>query len=102
MFLDLIAKFWNDEAGSVIATEYLMLGSIVVMGSASGLASMRDTMNDEYKEYGNSVREVRQAYSVPVRKSGGGSTGGTTAIDRNTAVPAVPNSRTVQFIAPTP
>lgn len=64
MFVNLMRKFWADECGAVIATEYLMLGSIVAVGGTTGLVSMRDAMNAECQEFGNSVREIRQA-SMP-------------------------------------
>jgi len=67
MIRQLMARLWNDEAGSVIATEYLMLGTVVALGSAGGMVTVRDSINDEYAEFGNSVRDVRQAsmQSVP-------------------------------------
>lgn len=68
-FRNLLAKLWADEAGAVIATEYLMLGSIVAAGGATGLASMRDAMVSEYQEFGQSVREIRQAYTPQLRKA---------------------------------
>ena len=67
-FRNLLAKLWKDEDGAVIATEYLMLGSIVAAGSATGLASMRDAMVSEYQEFGQSVRDVRRAYTPPLPK----------------------------------
>lgn len=67
MFRNLLERFWNDECGAVIATEYLMLGSVVAVGSASGMVAMRDTIVDEYKELGASVRDVRQSYAKPVK-----------------------------------
>lgn len=59
----LIARLWNDEAGAVIAAEYLLLGSVVAVGSVSGLTAVRDSMVDEYKEYGQSIRDVRRGAS---------------------------------------
>lgn len=85
MLFNLIRRFWSDEAGAVIATEYLMLGSIVAVGSAAGMAEMRDAMTDEYKEFGNSIREVRQQYSVPAMQGGSGSRGGTTVTNPRAA-----------------
>ena len=76
MFSNLLVQFWIDESGSVLAAEYLLLGSIVAMGSAAGLASVRDSMNDECREWGNSVHETRQQYTQPGMKSGSGSTTG--------------------------
>jgi len=69
MFKSLITRFWADEAGAVIATEYLMLGSIVAAGSTTGLVSMRDAVVSEYQEFGDSVKDIRKAYGVNLPKS---------------------------------
>jgi Flp pilus assembly pilin Flp len=63
VIVNLLKKLWADECGAVIATEYLMLGSIVAVGGATGLVSMRDAMTSEYQEFGNSVREMRQHHT---------------------------------------
>ena len=108
MLYALLTRLWNDEAGSIVATEYLLLGTIVGLGSVTGLATVRDSINDEYQEFGTSVREVRQSYSVPAKKGGGGSAGGTTVTDgarHPLATPNVPPTLTgqqVQFSMPTP
>lgn len=64
MFGTLLAKFWADEFGGVIATEYLMLGTIVAAGGSTGLVAMRDSMVNEYKEFGQSVRDIRQHHTA--------------------------------------
>jgi hypothetical protein len=58
----LMTKLWKDDAGSILATEYLMLGSIVALGGATGLNSLRDATAHEAAEYANSVRAVTQTY----------------------------------------
>jgi Flp pilus assembly pilin Flp len=63
VIVNLLKTLWADECGAVIATEYLMLGSIVAVGGTTGLVAMRDAMTSEYQEFGNSVREVRQAHT---------------------------------------
>lgn len=87
MLRELFTRLWKDESGAVIATEYLMLGTIVGLGGASGLAAMQDGMNQEYVEFGSAVRETRQAYSVPGARGAAGRTHGTAAVD--TPRPAV-------------
>jgi hypothetical protein len=57
-------RLWADDAGSVIAAEYLLLGSIVSLGGVGGLVAMRDSMNDGYREFGESMRELRPATSM--------------------------------------
>jgi Flp pilus assembly pilin Flp len=81
MFRKLIAQFWADESGAVIAAEYLMLGTIVAAGTTSGLVAMRDAVVSEYKDFGQSVRDLRHAHGVPMSQ----------AKPTPTAVPYVPH-----------
>lgn len=64
----LFSRFWNDESGAVVATEYLLLGSVVAAGSVGGMVAMRDAVVDEYKHLGAEVRNVR-TYTVPTEAS---------------------------------
>jgi hypothetical protein len=68
---NLAARLWNDDCGAVLTAEYLALGSVVVLGGVGGLVALRDGVNGEMKEYGNSVRSMRQSYSVPATRGGG-------------------------------
>jgi len=103
MLANLLARLWNDEAGAVIATEYLMLGSIVALGGASGMVAMRDSVIDEYKELGQGVRNIRQAYTVPGVKSGSAAVAGSAAADSpHAAMPNSPTAQQLQFSCPTP
>jgi Flp pilus assembly pilin Flp len=101
MIRELMTRLWKDESGSIIATEYLMLGTVVAIGSVGGMTTIRDTVNEEYQEYGNTLREVRQAHSKPVTgpaaKGRPGQTVGTIG-----EVPEVPTSQAaaVTFACP--
>jgi hypothetical protein len=81
MALHLLTRLWADDCGAIISTEYLMLGTVVSLGGAAGLAEMRDSMNAEYKEFGNTIRDVRTHYSVPGASGCAGTRGGTIATD---------------------
>lgn len=56
----LFQRLWSDDGGAVLTTEYLALGSIVALGTTSGLSAMRDSVNDECKEFGQAVHQVAQ------------------------------------------
>jgi hypothetical protein len=66
---ELLRRFWRDDAGAVVSTEYLMLGSVVVLGGVGGMATLRDATVNEMAEFGKSVRSVRQSYSVAPQQS---------------------------------
>jgi hypothetical protein len=72
----LFGNLWNDDGGAVLASEYLTLGSVVVLGGVTGLTSLRDSVNDEMREFGGAIRSVRQSYSVAGQRSGVASTSG--------------------------
>lgn len=77
----LFARLWNDDGGAVLASEYLTLGSVVVLGGVAGLTALRDSVNGEMKEFGGALRSMRQTYSVPGQRSGAASVGGSSATD---------------------
>lgn len=95
MFRKLFAELWRDESGAVIATEYLMLGSIVSLGGATGMVAMRDAVGDEYKELGQGVREIRQANTPRPDRP----TAARTADYAHTGVQA---GQDINFVCPTP
>jgi len=68
MIKRLLIKLWHDESGAIVATEYLMLGSIVAAGGVGGMVAMRDAMIDEFREFGQTTREIRQAYTQEALK----------------------------------
>lgn len=59
-------RFWNDDCGSILSTEYMLLGSVVTLGSIGGLRAMRDASVAEMKSMGNDIRAVRQYYASQV------------------------------------
>jgi Flp pilus assembly pilin Flp len=61
----LVAELWRDDRG-LVSLEYMLLGTIVTLGMAGGLASLRDAAAGEMKEYGSGVREVIQSYRAQV------------------------------------
>ena len=56
---------WADDAGAILTTEYLTLGSIVTLGSAAGLTTIKDTMNDECQAFSETVRDVNHHHRFP-------------------------------------
>lgn len=62
-FAALVQQLWRDDRGAV-TLEYLLLGSIVAAGGVAGLSAMSDAVNDELREFGKSVRQIRQAAPI--------------------------------------
>lgn len=57
-------EWWRDDTGSVIASEYLLLGVIVVLGALGALTAVRDATSTELRQFAVSIREIRNQ-SVP-------------------------------------
>lgn len=67
---NLVAKLWNDDCGAIIATEYVIVGTVAVLGTASGVSAMRDATNAELQDFGSSVRAVRQEFAPQLQRTG--------------------------------
>lgn len=79
--MNLLKNLWNDDAGSVIAAEYLSLAGIVALGGVAGLEAVRDATVDESKEVAKSIRAVHQTYYIPGKQTAGASANGSAAND---------------------
>lgn len=97
LLLSLANKLWQDDCGGVLTSEYLTLGSVVVLGGASGLASMTSAMNDEMREYGRAVGQIRQSYSVAGQRTSAASVSGSSYTARP---PATDTGRQPQAQSP--
>ena len=62
-FFNLMQQLWQDDCGGIITSEYLLLGSVMTVGTVSGMTAMRDATVDEMKETGNTMRAVREHYT---------------------------------------
>lgn len=76
-----LRMFWADDAGAIIATEYLFIVTILVIGIIVGLTSLREAMNAELVELGNAMLALSQGYTISGTSGSGGSTDGSQAID---------------------
>lgn len=53
---------WEEDTGAV-TLEYLLLGALVAAGGVTGMSAMSDAINTEMRDFGQSVRQLRQAYT---------------------------------------
>jgi hypothetical protein len=77
----LLKNLWNDDTGALIATEYLFVATILVIGTILGLATLRDAVNVELTELSNAILALSQGYSVSGQSQGSNSTDGSQAND---------------------
>ena len=43
--LHLIRKLWRDDAGAMLATEWVFMGTILILGIIPGLVAFRNSLN---------------------------------------------------------
>lgn len=74
-------KLWSDDTGALIATEYLFVVTILVIGIVVGLTAIRDALNAELTETANAMLALSQGYTISGTSGSGGNTDGSAAID---------------------
>ena len=77
----LLAKLWTDDCGALIASEFLFVATILVIGTVVGLANVRDAVNTELSEFANALMALSQGYIISGQSGCGASTDGSMAID---------------------
>jgi Flp pilus assembly pilin Flp len=59
----LMLRLWNDDCGALIATEWVFLATILVLGSITGLVAVRQAVISQFAELANAVMALDQSYS---------------------------------------
>ena len=77
----LLAKLWKDDCGALIASEFLFVATILVIGIVVGLANVRDAVNAELTEFGNALLALSQGYIISGVSGCSASVDGSQAID---------------------
>lgn len=78
---NLVRLLWKDDTGAIIAAEYLLIGTILVIGIMVGLASIRDAIVTELSELGNSYLALSQGYVLSGQSACCAATDGSQALD---------------------
>ncbi len=56
-------KLWQDESGFVIASELVLIGTILVIGMITGLTSLRNAVVTELADVAGAIGLIDQSYS---------------------------------------
>jgi Flp pilus assembly pilin Flp len=78
---NMMRKLWSDDQGALIATEYLFVTTIIVIGTVVGLTNIRDAVNAELTELGNAILALSEGYTISGSSGAGASVQGSQAID---------------------
>jgi Flp pilus assembly pilin Flp len=76
-----LRQLWHDDRGALIATEYLFISTILVIGTIIGLTNLRDAINVELTETANALLALSQGFTISGTSGSAGSTSGSQAID---------------------
>ncbi len=60
---NLMLKLWNDDRGALLATEWVFVSTILVVGLVAGLKSVQQSVNAELADIADAVGALSQAYS---------------------------------------
>lgn len=65
----LMLKLWKDDCGALIATEWVFVATILIIGIVAGLGSVRLTLTQELHDMAAAIASLSQTFSF------GGSSG---------------------------
>jgi len=84
---NLFAKLWSDDRGALIATEWVFVATILVLGAITGLVAVRQAILSELTEFANAVLALNQSYSFTGQSNCQSSTAGSAATDSCDSIP---------------
>ena len=58
-------RFWQDEHGTVLSAELMMLTTLLALGVIVGAKSFRDGAVTEFADYAQAIGNLDQSYNVP-------------------------------------
>lgn len=59
---NLMSKLWNDDGGAIIAAEFVLVATILVLGLVVGLKAVNLAINNELAEVASAFGHVSQTY----------------------------------------
>jgi Flp pilus assembly pilin Flp len=77
----LMLKLWKDDCGALIATEWVFVATILVLGSITGLVAVRQAVLSELQDVANALLSLDQSYSFSGQSNCESSTAGSVYID---------------------
>jgi Flp pilus assembly pilin Flp len=59
----LMLKLWHDDHGALLATEWVFVSTIMVIGLVAGLKSVQQAVSTELEDFSNAIGSLSQAYA---------------------------------------
>src|SRR5207247_9778741 len=77
----LMLRLWKDDGGALIATEWVFVATILVLGVITGLVAVRQAVISELTEFAQAVMALNQSFSFSGQTNCESSTAGSSASD---------------------
>ena len=58
----MLTKLYHDECGAILSAEYILIMTIVVLGTIVGLSEVAVAVNTELNDVSNALGALRQTY----------------------------------------
>ena len=65
----ILSRLWADDSGSVLTTEYLILGTLVSIGAGAGLNAVNVAVNRQAEQFSAAVVAINPSYSVATQQT---------------------------------
>ena len=59
----LLKRFWHDQRGVVATTDLILIATILVLGTIVGLATLRNSVVQEFGDLATAIGSLNQSYS---------------------------------------
>jgi hypothetical protein len=83
---NLMVKLWSDDAGALIASEWVFVATILVLGAITGLVAVRQAVIAELHDFANALVALNQSYSFSGQSNCESSTAGSQFIDTGDSI----------------
>jgi len=74
--MGMLRHLWNDEDGTVLSAEVVLLTTILIIGIIVGAKSFRDSSVTEWADFAQAIADMDQSYNIPDATAPGGVGGG--------------------------
>ena len=98
----LVTRLWQDDCGALIATEWVFVATILVLGAITGLVAVRQAVLSELTEFAQALMALDQSYSFTGQSNCQASTAGSAAKDKVDVIPLFSINPAVANIEQTP
>lgn len=79
---NVMRKLWHDDRGALLATEWVFVSTILVVGVVTGLKSVQQSVNAELADMAGAIGSLSQAYSYGGVSGCAANSNGSTFVDQ--------------------